>query len=160
MPRPPRLGDSEYLGYRSFFLTICCYRKRALFNGSEVVESVLQHFLHACDARQFALTAYCFMPDHLHALVAGLRDDSDLTQFVSLAKQRSGFYYKRVYQAQLWQEGYFDRVLRTDEPEMAVIRYIVSNPIRSQIVKTAQEYPFWGSQVHTRDELLDAISRL
>ena len=100
------------------------------------------------------------MPDHLHALVAGLRDDSDLTQFVSLAKQRSGFYYKRVYQAQLWQEGYFDRVLRTDEPEMAVIRYIVSNPIRSQIVKTAQEYPFWGSQVHTRDELLDAISRL
>jgi REP element-mobilizing transposase RayT len=79
---------------------------------------------------------------------------------VSLAKQRSGFRYKQAHGARLWQESYFDRVLRSDEPEMTVVRYIVSNPIRTGIVETAQEYPFWGSQVHTREEILDAISRL
>ena len=76
-----------------------------------------------------------------------------------LARQRSGYHFKREYRRPLWQEGYFDRVLRSDEPEIAVIRYIVSNPIRARIVETPQEYPFWGSQLYARAEILDAISR-
>ena len=99
------------------------------------------------------------MPDHFHALAAGLREDADFTRFAWLAKQRSGYHYKRVYECRLWQDSYFDRVLRSDEPEMTVIRYIVSNPIRAGLVQAPHGYPFWGSQVYSREEILEAICR-
>jgi REP element-mobilizing transposase RayT len=157
MSRPPRVDATEYLGHRSYFLTICCDRKRSVFVRPEIVDLVLQRFLQAADARRFSLSAYCFMPDHFHALAAGLCEDSNLSAFASLAKQRSAYYFKRAYYCRLWQEGYFDRVLRSDEPEMTVIRYVVSNPVRAGLVQTPQEYPFWGSQIYSRDEILEAI---
>jgi putative transposase len=145
MSRPPRLGGADYIGQKLYFLTICCHRRQSVFIHAGIVELVLKQILYAAIARQFALTAYCFMPD--------------LTSFVSLAKQRSGYDFKRECRRPLWQDGYFDRVLRSDEPEITVIRYIVSNPLRARIVETPQEYPFWGSQLYTRAEILDAISR-
>ena len=159
MSRPPRLGGADYVGQKLYFLTICCHRRQSVFIHADIVELGLQQILHAAIARQFAITAYCFMPDHFHALAAGLREDADLPRFISLAKQRSGYHFKRECRRPLWQEGYFDRVLRSDEPEITVIRYIVSNPLRARIVETPQEYPFWGSQLYTRAEILDAISR-
>ena len=157
MSRPPRLGSADYLGQQLFFLTICCHRKRRLFVPPEHVDLVLQHFVIAAHEREVAITAYCFMPDHVHALIAGQAECSDLAQFVSLAKQRSGYYFKRVHHTRLWQESYFDRVLRSDEPEMAVIRYIVSNPVRAGLVCSPEEYPFWGSQIYSREQILGAI---
>src|SRR6266849_1472989 len=35
------------------------------------------------------------------------------------------------------------------------IRYILANPVRSGLVAEPVEYPFWGSGVHTRDELTE-----
>jgi REP element-mobilizing transposase RayT len=156
--RPPRLGAAEYRGHQLYFLTICCYRRRNVFVRPEVVDLVLQQILRAGRQRHFAINAYCFMPNHFHALAGGVREDSDLPQFASLAKQNSGFHFKRIHRHRLWQEGYFDRVLRSDETEMAVIRYIVENPIRAGIVRSPEEYPYWGSQVYTREEILEAIA--
>ena len=38
-----------------------------------VVESALAEIARAAVDHQFAVTAYCFMPDHLHLLVEGIR---------------------------------------------------------------------------------------
>jgi REP element-mobilizing transposase RayT len=35
------------------------------------------------------------MPDHLHLLVEGTHEDSDLKAFVARAKQYSGFYFRQ-----------------------------------------------------------------
>jgi REP element-mobilizing transposase RayT len=159
MSRPPRLPAGEYLGRRPYFLTICCHHRRAQFVRPNLVDLVLQHFLHAAVAHEFAITAYCFMPDHMHALVEAESDQSDLRAFVSLAKQRSGYYFQRAAHTRLWQEGYYDRVPRSNEPQLEIIRYIVSNPVRAGIVAQPDHYPYWGSQVYSRQELLEAISR-
>jgi len=36
------------------------------------------------------ISAYCFMPDHLHALVTATAETTDLTQLVRHGKQTSG----------------------------------------------------------------------
>ena len=35
-----------------------------------------------------------------------------------------------------------------------MIHYIVTNPVRSGLVNNVIDYPFWGSSVYTREELL------
>ena len=77
--------------------------------------------------------------------------------FARLTKQRSGFWFVRRHDGRLWQPGYYDRVLRTDEATEDVLKYIVENPVRGGIVASPIEYAFWGSGVYTREQLLEFI---
>jgi REP element-mobilizing transposase RayT len=156
--RPRRLDSYEYVGHRQYFLTICTYRRRAWFLDGAVVTDVTSHFLRTASAERVSLLAYCFMPDHFHALASADSESSDLQRFVRLSKQRSGFAFKRTYAERLWQASYFDRTLRENETVPATIAYIVANPVRAGIVSSPGEYPYWGSQIYTRDEVLDFIS--
>jgi REP-associated tyrosine transposase len=71
------------------------------------------------------------MPDHVHLLVEGLSASSDLKRFAKMAKQRSGGVHRRRCGQRLWQEGYFDRVLRDRDDPSAIARYIIDNPIEA-----------------------------
>ena len=79
--------------------------------------------------------------------------------FVTIAKQKSGFDFAARDGHRLWQKGYYERVLRDEEASPDIIRYILANPVRSGLVAEPAEYAFWGSGVHTRDELIELISR-
>jgi len=98
------------------------------------------------------------MPDHLHLVLEGTSDDSDCLRFIKLAKQYSGFYFARSRGEKLWQRYGFEHVLRDDELTLAVVRYVLQNPVRAGLADDPREYPFIGSQVYTIDELLDAIA--
>ena len=97
------------------------------------------------------------MPDHMHALVEGLHDDADFKRFAAMFKQRSSFDYKKVRRARLWQEGFYDHVLRDDEPAIGVAAYILHNPVRAGLCATIADYTYLGSQRYTIAELIDAI---
>jgi hypothetical protein len=58
----------------------------------------------------------------------------------------------------LWQPSFFDRTLRSDESICEVIRYIVQNPIRAGLVERAEDYPYWGSSVYSRQQILEYIA--
>jgi len=115
----------------------------------------LEQILRTGRDEQFAIVVYCFMPDHLHLLVEGTGAASDLRRFIKLAKQHSGFLYRRNHNQPLWQEGYDDRVLRNDEHTIDVARYILANPVRAGLVASPAEYPFSGSDVFPMEVLLE-----
>ena len=57
----------------------------------------------------------------------------------------------------LWQDGYYERVLRQEEDAQAFARYIVNNPIRAGLVETPEDYPLIGSDTWTLAELLESV---
>jgi REP element-mobilizing transposase RayT len=97
------------------------------------------------------------MPDHAHILAEGLCAQSDFKRFAKMAKQRSGGDYAREKNQRLWQEGYFERVLRENDDGKTLARYIVHNPVRAGLVKTPTDYRFVGSDVWTLTELLESV---
>ena len=105
------------------------------------------------------MIAYCFMPDHVHLLIAGERDNADLKRFTKFAKQYSGYYFRQLTGLVLWQRYGHERVLRNEEATPAVARYTIANPVRAGIVQSPADYPFWGSFVYTREALLEYIQR-
>ena len=62
--------------------------------------------------------------------------------------------------SKLWQNGYYDHVLRKDEDRLGIIAYLLSNPLRAGLVSDLRRYPFWGSGVWERDQLLEAVQHL
>ena len=53
----------------------------------------------------------------------------------------------------LWQEGYFDHVLRDEEAVITVARYVFANPVRKGLCDEPREYAFSGSLVWSKEQL-------
>jgi putative transposase len=154
MSRPHRLDSSSYKGFRPFFLTIGTRARARVFTDPAVVAVVVSQLLRVATDEGFAVIAYCFMPDHVHLVVAGRSATSDLPRFVRLAKQRSGFCFKQAFGRHLWQESFYERVVRRIDDLADVIAYVIDNPVRARLADNPAAYPHWGSQVYEREEIL------
>ena len=157
MSRPRRLESFGYVGRQRYFLTFCTRDRLPVFGDSEISQQTLTQFRRTSALEGFAILAYCLMPDHAHLLVEGLGEDSDFKRFTKMAKQRSGGLYARTHHQRLWQEGYYERVLRDEDDTRALARYILSNPVRAGLVESPDEYPFIGSDVWSLAELLESV---
>ena len=155
--RPEHLKTFDYIGLHQYFLTFCTHERRQLFVDPERVAVVSTQIQRAALDLRFAVLAYCYMPDHVHLLAEGLADDSDCRQFISRAKQYSGFHYRAAFGQRLWQRYGFERVLRGDEAAVSVARYILENPVRAGLVEDVRAYPFSGSDTYTVAQILEAI---
>ena len=109
------------------------------------------NFRQYADAEGFAVIAYSLMPDHLHTLVKGQDAAADLRQFIKLWKQSTGFEWKNRTGVRLWQEGYFDHVLRPEEGDLFVIGYIAMNPVDAGLALTP--VPFTSPYSAARSKL-------
>jgi putative transposase len=102
-----------------------------------------------------AIIACCFMPDHVHLVVEGLRDDSDGARFISRAKQLSGYHYNQAFKNRLWQRYSYERVLREEESTRQVVAYVLENPVRAGLAETVHDYPHLRSTVYDRGALIE-----
>ena len=155
--RPERLNAFDYLGLHAYFLTYCTDQRHEAFVEADCVEVVSTQILRAAADEQFALVAYCYMPDHLHLLINGEQENSDCRAFIKRSKQFSGFYYQKAFGRRLWQRYGYEHVLRGDEALLSVARYILENPVRAGIAKSVSTYPFTGSPLYSVEEILDSL---
>jgi putative transposase len=151
--RPPRVPGFSYVGLRRYFLTICVRGRRPVFISHETVSAVLAHFRQSAERHGFDSLAYCFMPDHVHLVCQARTAVSDFGAFVHDAKQRSSYAFKRSTAERLWQDGYYDHVLRDEDKLLSVVRYVLSNPVRAGLARAIGEYPFCGSDLYSMDEI-------
>jgi len=158
MAHPTRLRSFEYVGYWRYLATTCAYKRRPLFREASIVTSSLDQILQASVREKCEVLAYCFMPDHVHLLIAGEDGEADFERFMKLAKQRAGWRHSQDTGHRLWQPGYHERVLRADEATPDVIRYMVANPVQAGLVTKPEDYPYWGSATHSRGEILEFIA--
>ena len=155
--RPPRLLQFSYVGRNAYFLTICCEARRPVFSDLNYGEIIVSRFLQLAAEYSFADSGYCLMPDHLHAVVEGLNERSDFTRFVSMFKQRTAYAHRQITGDRLWQEGYYERVIRPDESIVGLVAYMLHNPIRAGLCHAVTEYPLLGSKRYGLSELMDAV---
>jgi len=126
--------------------------------SSECVEQATFDLLRTLTDYRFDGIAYCFMPDHFHGLFDAKEPDCDFAKFACMFKQRTVFAHKRRTGRKLWQEGYFDRILRREEATLDVVAYILENPVRAGLCTDPRQYPFVGSSVYSVDELFESVS--
>jgi REP-associated tyrosine transposase len=87
------------------------------------------------------------MPDHVHLFVCG-GDDFVLGRWIGGLKQAlaRGVGWSKP-KGQIWQEGFFDHVMRNDESMSQKWEYIRQNPVRAGLVDRSTDWPFQGEIV-------------
>ncbi|MDR6938118.1 REP element-mobilizing transposase RayT [Luteibacter sp. 3190] len=82
--------------------------------------------------------AWIVMPDHWHGLIE--LGDEPLGRVMGRFKAAVA---RELHRSGMWQEGFHDRCLRSDQNLHAAARYIVANPVRAGIAPSVMEYPYW-----------------
>jgi REP element-mobilizing transposase RayT len=77
------------------------------------------------------------MPDHLHALLSFPPSGKTLRLVVSKWKEWTA---KKIGIA--WQSDFFEHRLRRDESRRQKADYILENPVRKNLVKRTEDWPF------------------
>jgi REP element-mobilizing transposase RayT len=90
--------------------------------------------------------AFVIMPDHLHWLIQ-LTGSRSLAQCIGAVKSESA---RRINEHSgrknpVWQRGFYERSIRREDDIVDVARYIIANPVRAGIVRSARQYALWDT---------------
>ena len=139
----PRLARGRHsLPNACYEITTMAWQRRLLFVDARTAKAVIDELGRRQDRGDVLTHAWTLMPDHLHWLFE-LRAPSlsgCLQRFKSLsalAVHRSSHTTGRV-----WQPGYYDHRLRSEEDLASQASYIVANPIRKGLVSAPGDYPY------------------
>ncbi|HFT6994578.1 TPA: transposase [Stenotrophomonas maltophilia] len=124
-----------------YSLTTATFGREPLFADAANV-AILIDTLRFVERRGFSHSlAWVVMPDHLHWLIK-LRGGT-LADCMALLKSRSGRLLNQHLgrHGRLWQHGYHDHAVRSDETLHEKAMYILANPVRAGLASTLDEYP-------------------
>ena len=123
------------------FVTTTTRERRPVF-AEDRASSLLVETIEAWRTKTGTqLLAYVVMPDHVHLLVVPGR--LGLGHFMRLVKGRFARYWnqREGHSGALWQERYYETVIRTDAGLERCIDYIHRNPVTAGLSATAGAYP-------------------
>jgi len=152
-----RLPRIAYAGFVAVAFTANVYeRKRPFIDGYifTVFESFLLQELanHSCSSY-----VYLFMPDHIHFILAGKSEHSNLLDCMDMFKQKTGFWFYENEKDIRWQKGYYDHIIRNEKDMNAQLCYILMNPVRAGLVDSWKKYPFKGSTEFSFEDWTDEL---
>ena len=87
------------------------------------------------------------MPDHVHLLTTPLSDrDQKLSRLIQRWKSSSKQRLNRAgVEGDIWQQEFFDRLLRSNENLTDKWRYTELNPVRAGLCSEPDEFPYIGT---------------
>ena len=140
----PRLQTFDYRGPHAYHVVTVVRNRVPVFTDIKIGQWCISILEDVAAGADFDLLAFCLMPDHLHLLARGRNDSSHLVTLLQRFKRRTAFHFKRQFGNQLWQDSYYDRVLRRDEDLQEVVDYILLNPVAEGLCSRPGDYPLSG----------------
>jgi len=95
---------------------------------SIIVEKALKHF----DGSRYSLSAFVLMPNHVHVLFK-LAEGEDLGNVIHSWKSFSAHEINKALRQEgpVWQEEYYDRIVRGESHFARLVEYICENPAKA-----------------------------
>lgn len=131
----------------AYLVTTCTHDRQPSFRDLAAGKVILTSLRHLHDAGRVTSHASVVMPDHLHWLFT-LRTGSLSGLMQSLKTYTAKQLTVLGLPTPIWQEGFHDHALRSEEDLRDTARYLLANPVRAGLVATVTAYPLldcqWG----------------
>ena len=143
--RPPRLilSKSEPL----YFVTFCTFARREFLATSAVHRTFRLFAERAHQEHDVTVGRYVIIPDHVHLFVRGAEEFSLGRWIAGLKQALAKAADATKCNWRVWQEGFFDHVLRHDESYLEKWEYVRQNPVRARLVPQSEDWEFQGEIV-------------
>jgi putative transposase len=146
-----RLSLDGYKGTVAVAYTACTRNRATFFSKARHAELAVKVLIDEAPKWKCDVVIFQFMPDHVHVILKGVREDSDTYRVMRMFKQKTGFLFSQAGFGIVWQKDFYDHILRSEEDMSNHLRYILDNPVRTGLTRSWQEYPYRGSTVFDLD---------
>ena len=123
--------ERVWLDHPIYFVTTCTFRRSPILASRGIAEILIR---------------YVIMPDHVHFFCSAEHDAKQLSALMRAWKQWTS---KRAKAEQnltgiMWQEEFFDHVLRSSESYSQKWEYVRETPVRAGLVTSADDWQWQG----------------
>ena len=144
----PRLKPEKYTGHAVVFWTNTLEERSRGWLTSAFHSQFREVMLHAAAREKLFCPAYCLMPDHLHLIWMGLRQNSNQLNAMKFLRTQLE---PALGKGRRWQHQPHDHVLREEERKRGAFAsfcfYTLANPVRAGLVKQEKDWPFCGALI-------------
>ncbi|HET7227721.1 MAG TPA: transposase [Chthoniobacterales bacterium] len=123
---PPRL-ERIFPDIPVFFVTFCTHQRKNLLATDSIHAAFREFAIRAHVEHNVAVGRYVIMPDHIHLFVCGPHE-FDLGRWVGTLRQHLAKRGNLGNATPVWQRGFFDHLLRSDESYEQKWNYVRENP--------------------------------
>ena len=131
-----------------YFVTLCVRDCRQILVAAATEAILRSEWESAKDRHGWLVGRYVIMPDHVHFFCAERAEGAihSLSRFVGSWKEWTAKEMGSVCSipTPVWQERFFDHLLRSDESYSEKWAYVRENPVRAGLVLRWEEWPFQG----------------
>lgn len=107
---------------------------------------------------RYELHAAVVMRDHFHLLLTLLKqEDGTYFKLSSVMNSLKGYSSHKIgeelkVKGGIWQRGYYDVIVNSDEEYSKFRTYILNNPVEARLVDKWEDYPYiWVAESHNSD---------
>ena len=129
-----------------YLVTFTTSKRIPTFNDPDCARIASQALSDPRLWKSASLLAWVLMPDHWHGLVE-LKASGNLSETIQKLKSNTARRIRlenRTVET-VWEKGFHDRSIRSDEGLLNLARYVVHNPVRAKLVGRIGDYPYWNA---------------
>jgi putative transposase len=139
-------GYRRFLSPTPYTLSPPAQRIAARFSTILPHEILREEWQVAMERHGWAIGSYVVMPDHVHFFCKPTHDAIKLSELMQHWKQWTSKRIKKEFHLKdpVWQDGFFDHLLRSYESYSEKWNYVEQNPVRAGLVEHAGNWPYSG----------------
>ncbi|MGJ8654394.1 MAG: REP-associated tyrosine transposase [Opitutaceae bacterium] len=145
--RPPRI--QLFQGVRPFyFITFNTAQRKPQLATMNFHQVFKEFAMTAYQKYQVSVGQYVIMPDHIHLFVSVPDHGVTLQAWIKSLKSTLTQHLKSEgYHPPIWQQGFFDHVIRNADSYSEKWHYVRLNPVRANLVEKPEDWPYSGEIV-------------
>jgi REP element-mobilizing transposase RayT len=131
------------VGNAAYFVTTCTAEQHSIFSDNANAQIVVDAIRWLRERGRVWILGYVVMPDHVHLMMV-LREGHCLASVMRVWK---GFASRRLSRrigrgAPIWQDGYYDHMVRNSKDLRDCLAYMHYNPVRKGFADDPERYAF------------------
>jgi len=126
-----------------YFITTVVRKKEKIFQNKRCADVVINAIKWIGQHKKAENIVAIVMPEHLHWVFV-LKEG----ELAGVVKSLKGFTARKINQildrkGNLWQEQYYERLIRKNEGLLNIAKYCLNNSVRRGLVDDFRRYPYW-----------------
>ena len=138
-------------GY-AYFVTTNVYHRQKLFSNSKIADIVLAALFFLREKGYYRLYSFVIMPEHLHLIILP-QNKKTVSQIMHSLKSYTAKKINSLLgrDGKIWQDGFYERIIRSENDLSEKANYIENNPLRKKLVEESEKYFY--SSAHNREKM-------
>jgi REP element-mobilizing transposase RayT len=147
-PSKPRRLEQIFHSYDApiYYITFNTFNRIRILDNAAVHNKFIS-FAKQAEPRGVAFGRYVIMPDHIHCFIR-IAPDRRIGTTIRLLKRSLSSAIPTP--PSHWQPGFFDHILRHSESYSEKWDYVRNNPVKADLVKHHDDWPYQGEIVSIR----------